>query len=649
MRNYVLFFVCFFYIKPLAAHKVSLDRYAVDRAKSFVKKLPQFFPLQNKEDILNDVLNNRELCLRYSTDQTDEQREDYPNKRDLNYVLSRLEDLDFLEKLTLTGFGLKKIPTIIFTMNGLKHLDLSDNEIEEVPQDIGQLRALQELDLSDNYISKLPDRIGELTKLMRLRLQENALDELPENFGDLKQMRRLDLSHNAFRYVPQQMLNFEKMTRLDMEDNLISWVPSAYASLNKLKKFDLKENPLVGVGWPQEGKLGARELRALLGKRVWVSPEIFEGVAQFQAISRKKAIEDSPWVIQKLGEAVLFEAHEHDIAGEQVFEKMKALWDGLNVEDEGAPNYLDHSLLYEPEELQTFLTVEFDVIGGGEISDAEESNDSTDRRINFVRYVPRDMTNAEMMRLCVWPKIKGFTHQFFEDDQDKTYRNKGWQPATADIPAFRNAFIETLILIEKQEDITVRNNAFMMVLKGILHCPEAQKSAYDTIIAQFKGGAEVEADSLPVILQKGLAKLKEHVFLRAMNQDNNAQNTHLLQYYKDKLGGLLGLSTATPDFVDKIGRMGFDRFFGRSGNALAYFFSLFTPLWVATELCDASFKINPREMGTYLIQNRLVDYQGDEKWWQGLFTADPTESDAARVNPAAVIKALQHMGYVKNK
>lgn len=631
MRNSVLFLAFFFYTMPAFAQKSSatLDRYQINRAKDFVNKLPRFSPLQDNDQVLRALVDHRELNLAFEVEEADEQADNVPHFRDLFYICTGLKQLTFLKKLSLTGMGLTEIPEAVFAFPNLVKLDLSDNALQEVDQRIRIFTNLEELDLSGNFIASLPDQIGDLGKLKRVRLARNALQNLPDHFGELKQMRRLDLSDNAFRYVPMTILNFEKMTRLDMSDNLIQWVPCSFKDLDKLKKFNLRDNPLVGVGWAY--KLGARELRALFEKRVWISEERFEGVATFQPKSRRSVVEESLWHVEKLAEARLFEAEENHLSGGEVLDKITALWDGLVFDDARKDNYLDHTLLYEPSELESFITVEY---GEG------------DEAIRIERFVPREMTNAEMMRHCVLPKIKGFVGQLFETGE-KTYRNKGWQPKTKDLPAFRAAFAQALLLIEGLEDVSARLNALGMLLKGILHCPTAQKSAYDTLIGQLTAGTETQADTLPDLIKKGLARLKERKFVEAMIQDGNAQNSHLLQYYKEKLGDILGLSNATVGFVDENGRMGFDCFFGRPGNALAYFFTQFQPAWAAGELCDKSYKLTPREVGAYLIENRLVDYEGDENWWKAYFTADPTASHEAKVKSEAVSLALKHLGYVK--
>lgn len=101
--------------------------------------------------------------------------------------------------LDLSGRGLDKVPSEVFSKTGLQRLDLSGNRLTGAPQSqIGQLTDLVSLDLSDNMLTGLPAELGRLSKLEVLDVSNNQLTGLPMELGNLTQLRILDLSGNDY-------------------------------------------------------------------------------------------------------------------------------------------------------------------------------------------------------------------------------------------------------------------------------------------------------------------------------------------------------------------------------------------------------------------------------------------------------------------
>ncbi|XP_039062779.1 plant intracellular Ras-group-related LRR protein 3-like [Hibiscus syriacus] len=88
-----------------------------------------------------------------------------------------------VERVELSGRGLRLLPEAFGKLHGLVHLNLSSNQIEVIPDSIGGLKKLEELDASSNQLQYLPDSIGLLLNLRILNVSGNKLNALPESIA----------------------------------------------------------------------------------------------------------------------------------------------------------------------------------------------------------------------------------------------------------------------------------------------------------------------------------------------------------------------------------------------------------------------------------------------------------------------------------
>ena len=92
---------------------------------------------------------------------------------------------------------LKTVPASLFSLAGLKLLDISNNKIEGCLTDaIAQAQSLVEFRASGNMITQLPDSIGDLKNLEVVDMRDNRIERLPERFGQLRKLLKLNLDHN---------------------------------------------------------------------------------------------------------------------------------------------------------------------------------------------------------------------------------------------------------------------------------------------------------------------------------------------------------------------------------------------------------------------------------------------------------------------
>ncbi|MED6159919.1 hypothetical protein PIB30_046750 [Stylosanthes scabra] len=118
---------------------------------------------------------------------------------EINDSLLELNHLKYLN-LRHNDFGDMQIPTFLFAITSLTHLDLSNaGFIGEIPHQIGNLSNLLYLDLSSYGVyGKLPHQIANLTKLIHLGLWSDYDKLFVENTqwpsGGLTSLEYLDLS-----------------------------------------------------------------------------------------------------------------------------------------------------------------------------------------------------------------------------------------------------------------------------------------------------------------------------------------------------------------------------------------------------------------------------------------------------------------------
>lgn len=156
--------------------------------------------------------------------------------------IEALANLEELEVLDLRDNQLKTIPEAIGKLQSLKRLNLNSNKINDIPESLGNLLKLVSLNLSKNKLTRIPDIFSQLQSLEELRISNNQLEMLPESIGTLSNLKILDLASNNLLYLPKNIENLNSLNNLRLSSNNLREIPENLANLAKLNKLNLANN-----------------------------------------------------------------------------------------------------------------------------------------------------------------------------------------------------------------------------------------------------------------------------------------------------------------------------------------------------------------------------------------------------------------------
>lgn len=140
------------------------------------------------------------------------------------------------QNVRLTYKGLVDFPMSLLEIQGMTHLDLSNNRLSELPESISLLRDLEYLNLANNNLISLPqESLAKLKKLRHVNLSGNQLLFFPSFILDIPTVQYLYLQKNEIVNIPKEIKDLKQLKILYIGDNNISNIPLEIVETSKNK------------------------------------------------------------------------------------------------------------------------------------------------------------------------------------------------------------------------------------------------------------------------------------------------------------------------------------------------------------------------------------------------------------------------------
>ena len=157
-----------------------------------------------------------------------------------------------LTNFIAVGNHLNKLPKSFGECSNLVHVDLSFNYFAEIPEVLFSVVGIKEINLEHNDVCCIDSRIGALKNLEKLNLNGNLLSSLPYELSKCKKIKELYLSgklhpRGGLKHFPECITELRELEVLNLAWQKISNIPDSFGNLRKLKEVSLKWNHLQKV------------------------------------------------------------------------------------------------------------------------------------------------------------------------------------------------------------------------------------------------------------------------------------------------------------------------------------------------------------------------------------------------------------------
>ncbi|XP_008146801.3 leucine-rich repeat-containing protein 69 isoform X1 [Eptesicus fuscus] len=176
--------------------------------------------------------------------------------------------------ITLNGKKMRKIPSTIGNLPGLKVLNLQNNLISSVCSELSTLTQLTVLNLGNNLLEEVPEEVKYLTSLTKLHLFGNRINRFASGVCDgLKNLTLLNLNNNQLTYIPKEVSRLESLIYLSINHNQLTSIPRELCFLKNLSELQLNYNQIICI--PEEIKFLKRLQKLFLARNnIEVLPEV---------------------------------------------------------------------------------------------------------------------------------------------------------------------------------------------------------------------------------------------------------------------------------------------------------------------------------------------------------------------------------------
>ena len=226
--------------------------------------------------------------------------------KDLKVLPSELFTLSALEHLDVGGHKLEALPDQFSGLQSLRLLNCMDCGLKSLPESIGSLPSLRLLGLKSNQLSSLPPSFSSLTSLVELFITNNVLESFPDGFGRLLSLVKLQASFNKLTSIPEEiglLPNLEMMRVAvcnisTLPDSITNPSSSSSQKWKKLAWFSLAGNPACASGAPPThsnvAHVSSEDLKMDVSGKLGdgASGEVFTAVFESQTCAVKVFISD---------------------------------------------------------------------------------------------------------------------------------------------------------------------------------------------------------------------------------------------------------------------------------------------------------------------------------------------------------------------
>ncbi|PRQ21989.1 putative toll-like receptor, P-loop containing nucleoside triphosphate hydrolase [Rosa chinensis] len=156
-----------------------------------------------------------------------------------------------LEKLDVSGSGIRELPSSIGMLEGLvsmslrdcKHLECLPSSLDKLPDELGHVAYLEKLDVSGSGIRELPSSIGLLKNLKEFSLagcKAGSPKSWNMMFNPFQLLRKR--SHIPAALSLPCLSGLHSLTKLNLSDCNLSELPSDVGCLSSLRYLNLSRN-----------------------------------------------------------------------------------------------------------------------------------------------------------------------------------------------------------------------------------------------------------------------------------------------------------------------------------------------------------------------------------------------------------------------